>query len=173
MAMPAGRLPNSKHEMKGLSTLIAIQALLSTISGVLVSQMSMVGRVGISVLYSEYGIFKIWWKTAILLFAVQMVLIVVLWLIKWLLGRRLALATFLLMMLFGLIGAYFTYLDFTTTSHRLMKETFHSGGYLFWGSWVLSCLYFMIVPRGKKRSIEKIEKPFVEPVSPSAPTNET
>jgi len=157
--------------MKGLSTLIATQALLSTISGVLVSQMSMVGKLGISVLYSEYGIFKIWWKTAILLFAVQLVLIAVLWLIKWLLGRRLALVTLLLALVFGLVGAYFTYLDFTTTSHRFMKESFHSGGYLFWGAWALSCLYFMIVSRGKKRSTEKFEEPSVDPVSSSAPAD--
>lgn len=170
--MPAGKSPNSKREMKGLGTLIAIQALLSTISGVLVSQMSLVGKVGISVLYSEYGIFRIWWKTAILLFAIQLVLIFVLWLIKQLLGRRLALATLLLVLLFGLVGAYFTYLDFTTTSHRLMKESFHSGGYLFWGAWALSCLYFMIARRSKKRVAEVITEPPAEPsVSASAPTD--
>ncbi|GGC40926.1 hypothetical protein GCM10011386_36190 [Parapedobacter defluvii] len=157
--------------MKGLSTLIAVQALLSTISGVLVSQMSFIGKVGISVLYNEYGIFKIWWKTAILLFAVQLILIAVLWLIKRLLGRRIALATFLLVLLFGLVGAYFTYLDFTTTSHRLMKETFHSGAYLFWGAWAVSCLYFMIVRRGKKQAMEEAEAPFTEPIGPSEPTD--
>ena len=138
--------------MNGLSTLVAVQALLSTISGVLVSQMSFVGKVGISVLYSEYGIFKIWWKTAVLLFALQLLLILVLWLIKLLMGRRLALAAFSLVLLFGLVGAYFTYIDFTTTSHRMMKESFHAGAYLIWGSWGLSCLYFMIVRRHKRRS---------------------
>ncbi|PPK99733.1 hypothetical protein [Parapedobacter indicus] len=158
--------------MKGLGTLIALQALLSTISGILVSQMSFVGKVGIRVLYSEYGIFRIWWKTAVLLFALQLILIFVLWLVKRLLGQRLALATILLMLLFGLIGAYFTYLDFTTTSHRLMKESFHSGGYLFWGSWSLSCLYFMIAPRSKKRVAEVTTEPPAEPsVSASAPTD--
>lgn len=136
--------------MKGLSTLIAVQGLLSTISGVLLSQMSFVGKVGISLLYREYGLFKIWWKTAILLFAVQLVLLFVLWLIKRLLWRRLATATILLFLLFGLVGAYFTYLDFTTTSHRLMKGNFHAGGYLFWGAWALSCLYFLLVPRRKQ-----------------------
>lgn len=134
--------------------------------------MSFVGKVGIRVLYSEYGIFRIWWKTAVLLFALQLILIFVLWLVKRLLGQRLALATILLILLFGLIGAYFTYLDFTTTSHRLMKESFHSGGYLFWGSWSLSCLYFMIAPRSKKRVAEVTTEPPTEPsVSASTPTD--
>jgi hypothetical protein len=142
--------------MKGLGTLVAIQALLSTISGVLMSQMSLIGKVGITVMYNEYGLFKIWWKTAILLFAVQLALLFVLWLIKKLLGRRLSLAVILLFLLFGLVGAYFTYLDFTTTTHRLMKMNFHAGGYLFWGSWALACIYFMMVPLRKKQFPEEI-----------------
>ncbi len=150
--------------MKGFSTLIAVQALLSTISAVLFSQMSVVGKVGISLLYREYGIFKIWWKTAILLFAVQLVLLFVLWLVKRLLWHKLATATLLLFLLFGLAGAYFTYLDFTTTSHRLMKENFHAGGYLFWGAWILTCLYFLFVsPKPRAQH---------EPVSPVPTTPE-
>lgn len=171
MAMPVGKLPNNKRDMKGLGTLIAVQALLATISGILMSQMSLIGKMGISVLYSEYGIFKIWWKTAILLFVVQLVLIFVLWLIKRLLGRRLATAVTLLVLLFGLVGTYFTYVDFTTTSHRMLKENFHNGGYLFWGSWTLSCLYFMIVPFRRKRPIEETTAPLSEPIGPSASTD--
>jgi len=144
--------------MKGLSTLIAVQALLSTISGVLTSQMSFIGKVGISVLYREYGIFKIWWKTAILLFVLQLVLVFVLWLVKRLLGRKLAPVVILLFLLFGLTGAYFTYLDFTTTSHRLMKMNFHAGGYLFWGAWVLACIYFLVVPIKKRQPLEAIDE---------------
>ncbi|WP_257668019.1 hypothetical protein [Parapedobacter tibetensis] len=147
--------------MKGLSTLIAVQALLSAISGMLMSQMSFIGKIGISVMYREYGIFKIWWKTALLLFAIQLALIFVLWLIKRLLGRRLSLVTFLLFLLFGLTGAYFTYLDFTTTSHRLMKMDFHSGGYLFWGTWCLACVYFLITPIRRKHKEVAAEAPII------------
>src|SRR5690606_22672865 len=143
--------------MKGLSTVIAIQALLSTISGVLLSQMSFIGKVGISVLYRDYGIFKIWWKTAVLLFAIQLALLLVLWLAKKLLGRRLALAVFLLFLLFGLVGTYFSYLDFTTTTPRVMKANFHAGIYLFWGTWALACIYFMVVPRSKRQREPKAE----------------
>jgi len=157
--------------MKGLSTLIAIQALLSTISGVLLSQMSFIGKVGISVMYREYGIFKVWWKTAILLFIVQLALLLVLWLIKRLLGRRLAFAAFLLFLLFGLVGAYFTYLDFTTTTHRVMKANFHAGVYLFWGTWALACVYFIVVPRKKRQRHEATAESLDEdpPAAPIAP----
>ena len=140
--------------MKGLSTVVALQALLSTISGILLSQMSLIGKVGITLMYREYGIFKVWWKTALLLFAVQLVLLLVLWLVKRLLPRRLSVAALLLFLLFGLVGAYFTYLDFTTTSHRLMKANFHTGVYLFWGTWALVCIYFMVVPLRKRRHRE-------------------
>jgi len=157
--------------MKGLSTLVAVQALLATISGVLVSQMSLAGKVGISILYNEYGVFKIWWKTAVVLFAAQLLLIFLLWLVKRLLGCRLALAAFFLILLFGLVGAYFTYLDFTTTPHRLMKESFHGGVYLFWGAWVLSCFYFMIVRRRKNQPIAETITPYAEPEEPISPTN--
>lgn len=145
--------------MKGLGTLVAVQALLSTISGVLMSQMSFIGKVGITVMYRDYGIFKVWWKTAILLFTVQLALLFVLWLIRKLLSRRLSFAILLLFLLFGLIGAYFTYLDFTTTSHRVLKTNFHAGGYLVWGSWVLACVYFMVMPIRKKQLHEEIIGP--------------
>src|SRR5690606_19745300 len=115
--------------MKGLPTVIAIQALLSTISGVLLSQMTFIGKVGISVAYVEYGMFKMLWKTALLPVIIPLALPLVLWLVKRLLGRRLARAPFFLFALFGLVGAYFTSPDFTTTPHRLMNINFPTGVY--------------------------------------------
>lgn len=86
-----------------------------------------------------------------MLFIIQLALLLVLWLVKRLMSRRLALAVFLLFLLFGLVGAYFTYLDFTNTTHRLMKMNFHTGVYLFWGTWAMVCLYFMVVPLKKRQ----------------------
>src|SRR5690606_32294810 len=80
-----------------------------------------------------------------------LLLLLVLWLVKHLLWRKLVPATVLMFWLFGAVGAYFTYLDFTTTSHRMMKENFHAGGYLFWAAWMLTCLYFLFVSRQKKQ----------------------
>ena len=145
--------------MKGLSTLVTLQAFLATISGVLLSQMSLVGKIGIHVMYREYSLFKTWWKAALLLFVVHLALLLVLWLVKRLLGRRLAFATLLLFLLFGLVGAYFTYLDFTTTTHRIMKANFHAGVYLFWGAWALTCVYFMVVPLRKPQGQQQVIRP--------------
>lgn len=133
--------------MRGLSTLIVLQALLSTISSILMSQMSWIGKVSISVLYTEYGIFKVWWKTAVLLFALQLILILLLWIFKRLLPSILSIIPIILLLLCGLAGAYLTYLDFTQTNHQMMKANFHYGTYLIWGAWVVSCLYFLLVRR--------------------------
>ena len=59
--------------MKNLSILSLVQVVLSLLSAVLISKMSFVGRIGVSTFYSQYAIFKVWWKTAILLFIVQFV----------------------------------------------------------------------------------------------------
>ena len=48
-----------------------------------------------------------------------------------------------IMVLVGIIGLFATYLDFTITSHRLMKNSFHSGFYLFWIGWFITCGWFI------------------------------
>ena len=61
--------------MKNLSILTLIQALLSLVSGILISKMSFIGKIGVSTFYSQYAVFKTWWKTALILFIVQFVLL--------------------------------------------------------------------------------------------------
>ena len=48
--------------MKNLSILTLIQALLSLVSGILISKMSFIGKIGGSTFYSQYAVFKTWWK---------------------------------------------------------------------------------------------------------------
>lgn len=139
--------------MKGLSTLITFQALLSTISGIMMANMSTIGKISIFFFYKEYSTLKIWWQTALLLFAIQLVLIFVLWLIKKIVYHPAGLILPVLVMLFGLYGAYLTYMDFNTTSHRYLKSDFHMGGYLFWIGWLITCAYFMIVKRKRKKQV--------------------
>ena len=47
--------------MKNVTILGLVQALLSLISGILISKMSFIGKIGISTMYREYTIFKTWW----------------------------------------------------------------------------------------------------------------
>ena len=47
----------------------------------------------------------------------------------------------------SLAGAYVTYLDFTETSHRLLRADFHRGGYLVWVAAGVTCLWFLFERR--------------------------
>src|SRR5690606_18131383 len=135
--------------MRGLTNLILIQALFSTISGVLMANMSLIGRLGVWFIYRDYGVLRVWWKTALILLGIQLLLIFILWLGRQLLpawGSRLFAGIFFIV---GLVGVYFTYIDFTTTSHRLLKSDFHLGGYLVWLAWAISCIWFMVSPARK------------------------
>lgn len=130
--------------MKNITILALFQALSSVISSILISNMSFIGRIGVSTMYRQYLIFKTWWKTALLLFVIQLILIVILYAVRKLnfkLGRMLA----LLFLFVGIVGTYFTYIDFTTTNHKMMKISFHSGFYLFWISWFITCFYFLFM----------------------------
>lgn len=133
--------------MKGLFSLVLFQALLSTISGVLMAQMSLVGKVSIWLVYRDYGLLRVWWKAALLVFGVQLVLIFLLWIGRQLLPAIASRISALLFLFAGWAGAYWTYLDFTTTSHRLLKNEFHWGGYLVWVAWTVTCLYFLFAKR--------------------------
>lgn len=125
--------------MKNFIILVLFQALSSTISGILVSKMSFFGRLGISFFYKEYTVFKVWWQSALLFFAVQLVLIFILFLIHRIGNRKIGQIFAGLMMLACIVGCFFTYHDFTQTSHKIMKSYFHFGFYLFWASAMFSC----------------------------------
>lgn len=134
--------------MKNLTILALFQALSSVISSILISNMSFVGRIGISTAYRQYLIFKTWWKTALVLLVVQLIIILILFIARKI---NLKIGKFVAFLLFivGIIGAYFTYIDFSTTNHKMMKMEFHSGFYLFWASWLISGLYFLLLRKPK------------------------
>ena len=68
--------------MRKITSLFLFQALASVISGILITQMSLLGRIGIHTMYRQFIVFRSWWKTALLLFVIQCLLIGVLWLIR-------------------------------------------------------------------------------------------
>ena len=49
---------------------------------------------------------------------------------------------FVYFVIIGLIGLLYTFYDFTSTSHKYMNSQFHTGGYLFWAGWFITCLFF-------------------------------
>lgn len=124
--------------MKRITFLLLLQLLFSIISGFLIAQMSFIGKIGIKFFYQEYGVFRSWWKTALLLFGIQLILILLQHFLKknWLSWALMAVA---------ILGLVFTFNDFNNTfSYRLLKEKFHVGFYLFWLSWTLHTVYFLL-----------------------------
>jgi len=62
--------------------LILIQAVISLVAGILLSKMSLIGRIGVSTVYTEYGFMKHWYKGFAVVFIVQLLLIAILWAVK-------------------------------------------------------------------------------------------
>ena len=131
--------------MKKTTLLILLQAILSLIAGFLVSKMSWIGRVGINWFHPEYKIFKFWWKTGLLFFGLQLCVIYVLWIVRKKAIARTSFITSLVFLLIAIVGLYLTYNDFQSTfSHKLMKEKFHLGFYIFWLCWAGTSIRFMV-----------------------------
>ena len=132
--------------MRHFKILISLQLLLSLISGVLVSEMSLIGRVGIDLFHKNYRLLQYWWKTAILFF----VLLLLLDLIQFIIKRKSTRANLYIAVLLitGLLGLFAVFQDFTTNfSHKLLKERTHVGFYLFWLTWIGTNIYFLTLPQ--------------------------
>lgn len=134
---------------KNIVILILVQFILSFISGLLLSKMSFIGKLSINLFYREYLIFKTAWKTALAIFAIQLMLIIILSLFKYLTSNHFSRIIAIIALIIGAVGAYLIFIDFTTTSHRHMKIYFHSGGYLFWINWGITCLFFIFTKKVK------------------------
>nr|WP_314603077.1 hypothetical protein [uncultured Capnocytophaga sp.] len=142
--------------MRKITSLFLFQALASVISGILITQMSLLGRIGIHTMYRQFMVFRSWWKTALLLFVIQCLLIGVLWLIRKYSSGKAVKKISGLCLLIGIVGFGLTYWDFTTTMHKVMKARFHFGFYLFWIGWGVTCLYFILQKRATSSSVNEI-----------------
>ena len=151
---------------KNITILVFIQLSLAIISAVLISKMSFLGRVGISLMYKQYTVFKTPWKTALIIFGIQVALIIILALFKYFSSRPIANMVTVVLLIIGVIGAYYTYIDFTRTSHKHMKFYFHLGGYMFWFNWIFSCLFFFCL-KGKRKALPlsttELDQPDIQP----------
>lgn len=133
--------------MKRISLLIIFEIIISAIAGYLMSLMSFIGRMGINLVRTEYKVFKTWWKTALIIFCIQIVLIFIQWIVKRGCTLSASRIVFFFLLLIGVLGLAYTYYDFSSVfEHRLMKDKFHLGGYLFWIGWISSNLYFLVTP---------------------------
>ena len=130
--------------MKRTSFLLFILAILSAISGYLLSKASLVGKAGISMFYREYQFLKVWWQGALAVFVVLLIFVLIQGAIQRKAARGTANFIHIICILLALAGLYFTYNDFRhDLSHRLLGERFHLGAYLFWVGWMIISMFFL------------------------------
>ncbi|PZR26676.1 MAG: hypothetical protein DI535_13420 [Citrobacter freundii] len=130
---------------KQVAILAAAQALLCIISAYLISKISLIGKIGIALFYKEYKILRSGWKTFLLFFIIQLIIIGILYFLHSKRSRKTTVYTALGITAAALVGLGFTYNDFLHTyTHRLLKERFHMGFYLFWIGMIISCIFFIV-----------------------------
>ncbi len=81
------------------------QGLISVVSGILITQMSLLGRIGIHTMYRQFLVFRSWWKTALLLFAVQCLLLALLYGVRKAMSLSSAKKVAWILLLVGILGA--------------------------------------------------------------------
>ncbi len=135
--------------MKKYTGFVIYLAVLSFLSGYLFSKASWIGRIGLSLFYKEYTFLKTWWKGALVVFIVLMVLFALQYLAQTKMGIRKARTIHIAAFLLALFGLLYTYNDFRSDiTHRWMGERFHLGAYCFWAGWASISLLFL----SRKRS---------------------
>lgn len=141
--------------MKRNPGLILFLAVISVISGYLMSKASFIGKAGMSLFYREYNFLKTWWKGGLLVFISLLLLFIIQGFIQKKCEARKARTIQMLACIFAIVGLYFTYSDFRhTLSHRLLGERFHLGAYLFWFGWVIISCFYLLQP-GKNQAPDK------------------
>lgn len=129
--------------VKRIILLNAILVSLAIIIGWTLSKATLVGKVGIHFLHREYMFLNAWWKGALFVWCIWLILEIIQYRI-WKINRRninfAIQATFIFL---AVLGLYFTYLDFRTFSHGLLGDRFHIGGYLFWIGWCIISIFFI------------------------------
>ena len=147
--------------------LVLSQLLLCWLEAYLISKISLIGRVGIATIHKEYSILRSGWKTFLLLFGIQMVIITTLYTIRKKYPKKITTLAASVLLTLAFIGLLTTLEDFLHTyTHRLLKERFHLGFYIFWLSWIGSCLFFLIIPHPALVPAPAFP---VDPASPSSP----
>jgi len=145
--------------------LIICQAILSGLETWLISKISLIGRVGIATIHKEYRLLRSGWKTFLLLFGIQLAIILVLNAIQKRYTRKISTTASFGLLFAAVLGMLITFWDFMDTyTHRLLKERFHLGFYLFWIGWMCTCLYFLL-----HNSYKKTEETQPFPLDPNTP----
>lgn len=128
---------------KKFITLNAILLPLAIVVGLTLSKATIIGKVGIHLLHREYAFLNSWWKGALFIWVVWLVLEIIQYRIWKKYRRNINLAIQTTFIFLAILGLYYTYLDFRTFSHGLLGDRFHFGGYLFWIGWGTISIFFL------------------------------
>lgn len=155
---------------KKIISLNAILIPLAVIIGWTLSKATVVGKVGIHVLHREYLFLNSWWKGALLVWGVWVVLEIIQYRIWKRYRRNVNLVLQASFIFLAVLGLYFTYLDFKTISHGLLGERIHIGGYLFWIGWFIISIFFIKLRNDKIATEENLtDVPKSQGFSPMKP----
>ena len=128
--------------MRRNEVLIISLAFFSLIAGYLLSAISLVGRAGISLFYTQYEFLKSWWKGTLLVFIVWIALFIIQKLLFQKVSKKNSNIISAASLIIAVGGMYFSYSDFRhTLSHRWLGERFHLGVYLFWLGWIAITIF--------------------------------
>jgi len=140
--------------VKRIILLNAILVSLAVIIGWTLSKATLVGKVGIHFLHREYMFLNSWWKGALFVWCIWLILEIIQYRI-WKRNRKnINLAIQASLIFLAVLGLYFTYLDFRTFSHGLLGDRFHIGGYLFWVGWSIISFFFIRLRNDKIATTE-------------------
>lgn len=122
---------------------------LSALAGYMLSKVSLLGRAGISVFYSEYGFLKVGWQATLVVLITLLALYGIQYIIYTRANAILARGAQITAIFLALTGLALSYNDFRDDiTHRWMGERFHIGVYLFWLGW-LSISIFLLLQQKK------------------------
>ena len=151
---------------KRIAILVVCHLLFTSLQVYLISKISLIGRIGIAIAYKQYAFLRSPSKTYALLIGIQLLVIGLLWYFHKKFPRPKFVLAVAILVFVAVLGLYFTYNDFAHTyTHRLLKERFHLGFYLFWIAWIGSCVVFLTLPRNRSFDLKQIV-----PGQPDSPT---
>jgi hypothetical protein len=142
-----------------LLVLTLSQMLLCWYETYLISKISTIGKIGIATTYHQYHWLRVFWLTYTVLTVFQLALILTLYMMGKRSTKKMTNLVNTIFLFAGGLGLVLTFQDFMHTySHRLLKERFHLGFYIFWLCWIGTCAFFLFSNR---------TRPF--PLDPNAP----
>ncbi len=99
-------------------------------------------------MYTEYRFLKSWWKGALLVFIVWMILLLIQSTIFNKARKAASRMVQVIALLIAVAGLIFSYSDFRNSiSHRWLGERFHLGVYMFWLGWVVISVFLLLERR--------------------------